>query len=98
MGKTGEVSASGIQSVATGVGSAENTCMHAFSKPDHAYVYNNNEHHHHHHHPGGIISAGTRNPRSGMVSVGQSLVEGLLLRSSGNIRDSILVSNKMYAG
>ena len=31
-----------------------------------------------------------------MVSVGQSLVEGLLLRSSGNIRDSVLVSDKMY--
>ena len=86
MGKTGEVIATGIQSVATGVGSAGTACMHVFSKPD--------KHLHHSGGLGGMVSVGARSPRSGMVSVGQSLVEGLLLRSSGNVRE-VLISEKV---
>ena len=40
------------------------------------------------------MSVGARSPRSGMVSVGQSLAEGLLLRSSGNVRE-VLISEKV---
>lgn len=83
MGKTGEVIVTGIQSVA----SAGNACMHVFSKADKNYASSGGL--------GGIVSAGTRgSPKSGMVSVGQSLVEGLLLRSSGNVRE-VLISEKV---
>ncbi len=80
IGKTGGV-------IATGIHSAGTACMQVFAqKPD--------KNLHHTGGLGGIVSVGTRSPRSGMVSVGQSLVEGLLLRSTGNVRE-VLISEKV---
>jgi hypothetical protein len=74
MGMTGEVIVTGIQSVATGVGSA-----YPMSRPHH------------------VFGSKTLSPRGGMVSVGQSLVGGLLRNGSvgGNLRDGVL-SDKVY--
>ena len=74
MGKTGEAIVTGIQSVATGVGSAYPMSQSGF---------------------GGMTSAGTRSPRSGMVSAGQNFVGGLL-RSGGAVRDNV-ISDKVSA-
>eukprot|EP00557_Chaetoceros_sp_GSL56_P002119 CAMPEP_0176498136 /NCGR_PEP_ID=MMETSP0200_2-20121128/12139_1 /TAXON_ID=947934 /ORGANISM="Chaetoceros sp., Strain GSL56" /LENGTH=870 /DNA_ID=CAMNT_0017896281 /DNA_START=269 /DNA_END=2881 /DNA_ORIENTATION=- len=89
MGMTGEVIVTGIQSVATGVGSA----YHPMSRRSHT-----------------VFGSKTLSPKGGMVSVGQSLVGGLLRTNAsggggvvgigiggggGNLRDGVL-SDKVY--
>jgi len=82
MGKTSESILTGIHSVATGVGSARTAAMHAFSKPDPL-----------NHGLGGLGMNNPGSPRSGMVSVGTSLVGGFIRR--GNTRETVM-SDKMF--